>query len=76
MPILEYAGIKTSVIKQCAHFLTTQLNYLNVRSVIFLSVQKLKLKDVNKAFVGLESCDNVQIERSIFEYANWKRLQV
>ena len=25
---------------------------------------------VNKAFVGLGSCDNVQIERSIFEFAN------
>ena len=30
----------------------------------------------NKAFVGLRSCDNVQTERSIFEYANWQRLQV
>ena len=26
---------------------------------------------LNKAFVGLGSCDNVQAERSIFEYANW-----
>ena len=25
----------------------------------------------NKAFVGLGSCDNVQTEWSIFEYANW-----
>ena len=31
---------------------------------------------VNKAFVGLENCDNVQTERSILEYANWPRLQV
>ena len=29
----------------------------------------------NKAFVGLGSCDNVQTERSIFEYANWPKLQ-
>ena len=26
---------------------------------------------INKAFVGLGSCDNVQTERSIFKYANW-----
>merc|ERR1712121_510240 len=30
----------------------------------------------NKAFVGLGSCDNVQTERDIFEYANWPRLQI
>ena len=29
----------------------------------------------NKAFVGLRSSDNVQTERSIFEYANWQKLQ-
>ena len=38
----------------------------------FLQLQKIE----NKAFVGLGSCDNVQTERSIFEYANWPRLQV
>ena len=32
--------------------------------------------EINKAFVGLGSCDNVQTERSIFEYANWARLLV
>ena len=31
---------------------------------------------INKAFVGLGSCDNVQTERKIFEYANWPRLQI
>ena len=31
---------------------------------------------VNKAFVGLKSCDNVQTETSIFKYANWPMLQV
>ena len=30
----------------------------------------------NKAFVGLGSCDNVQTERKIFEYANWPRPQI
>ena len=35
-------------------------------------VKKIK----NKAFVRLGSCDNIQTERSIFEYANWPRLQV
>ena len=30
----------------------------------------------NKAFVGLGSCDNVQTERKIFEYANWPRLYI
>ena len=30
----------------------------------------------NKDFVGLGSCDNVQTERSIFEYANWQSLQI
>ena len=30
----------------------------------------------NKAFIGLGSCDNVQIERIIFEYENWPRLQI
>ena len=30
---------------------------------------------LNKAFVGLGSCDNVQTERSIFKYANWPKLQ-
>merc|ERR1712081_136047 len=30
----------------------------------------------NKAFVGLGSCDNVQTERIIFEYANWPRIQI
>ena len=30
----------------------------------------------NKVFVGLRSCDNVQTERSIFEYANWPMLQI
>ena len=30
----------------------------------------------NKAFVGLKSCDNVQTETKIFEYANWPRLQI
>ena len=28
----------------------------------------------NKAFVALGSCDNVQTERSIFEYANWLKV--
>ena len=28
-----------------------------------------------KAFDGLGSCDNVQTERSIFEYANWPGLR-
>ena len=42
----------------------------------------LKLTDpmfsqgLNKAFVGHGSCDNVQTERKIFEYANWPRLQI
>ena len=31
---------------------------------------------LNKAFVGFGSCDNVQTERKIFEYANWPRLQI
>ena len=31
---------------------------------------------LNKAFVGLGSCDNVQTKRSIFEYANWPRHQI
>ena len=31
-------------------------------------------RDKNKAFVRLGSCDNVQTERSIFEYANWPKL--
>ena len=31
---------------------------------------------LNKAFVGLGSCDNVQTERKIFEYASWPRLQI
>ena len=31
---------------------------------------------INKAFVGLRSCDNVQTERKIFKYANWPRLQI
>ena len=30
----------------------------------------------NKAFIGLGSCDNVQTERSIFEYVNWPWLQI
>ena len=30
----------------------------------------------NKAFVELGSCDNVHTERKIFEYANWRRLQI
>ena len=30
----------------------------------------------NKAFVGLGSSNNVQTERKIFEYANWRRLQL
>ena len=32
-------------------------------------------QNLNKAFVGLGSCDNVQAERSIFEYANWPKLR-
>jgi len=32
--------------------------------------------NLNKAFVGLGSCDNVQTETSIFEYANWPSLQI
>ena len=38
--------------------------------------QKIKLTLINKAFVGLGSCENVQTERSIFKYANWPRLQI
>ena len=30
----------------------------------------------NKAFVGLRSFDNIHTERSIFEIANWPRLQI
>ena len=30
----------------------------------------------NKAFVGLGSCDKVQTERKIFEYANWPKLKI
>ena len=30
----------------------------------------------NKSFVRLWSCDNVQTERKIFEYAHWPRLQI
>ena len=33
-----------------------------------------KYHKINKAFVGLGSCDNVQTERSIFEYVNWPKL--
>ena len=33
-------------------------------------------RNLNKAFIGLGSCDNIQTERSIFEYANWPRLEV
>ena len=35
-------------------------------------------KTINKAFVGLGSCNKVQTEGSIFEYENWPwpRLQV
>ena len=29
----------------------------------------------NKAFVGLGSCDNVQTEMPILEYANWPKLR-
>ena len=31
--------------------------------------------DGNKAFIRLGICDNVEIERSIFEYANRQKLQ-
>ena len=32
--------------------------------------------NINKAFVGLGSCDNVQTKRSFFKYAKWPRLQI
>ena len=35
------------------------------------SMRKVDEEEKNKAFVGLGSCDNVQTEWSIFEYANW-----
>ena len=34
-----------------------------------------KKRKENKAFVGLKSCDNVQNEILIFEYANYPKLQ-
>merc|ERR1712081_165439 len=39
-------------------------------------LQKMTISLKNKAFVGLGSCDNVQTERKIFEYANWPWLQI
>ena len=39
-----------------------------------LRVKKKTHLLLNQAFVRLGSCDNVQTERSIFEYANWPRL--
>ena len=42
--------------------------FLNSCDLPGLAPHCLKL---NKAFVGLGSCDNVQAERSFFEYANW-----
>ena len=41
-----------------------------------LRVKKKTHLLLNQAFVRLGSFDNVQTERSIFEYANWPRLQV
>ena len=32
-------------------------------------------QELNKVFVGLGSCDNVQTESSIFENANWSKPQ-
>ena len=44
--------------------------------IIFYIHKNLTSQNLNKAFVGLGSCDNVQTERKIFEYANWPRLQI
>merc|ERR1719317_1521788 len=47
-----------------------------IMSSISISIYFHILVMINKAFVGLGSCDNVQTERIIFEYANWPRLQL
>ena len=49
-----------------------KLIMLLVSSLIY---NVLRLKG-HKTFDGLRSCNNVQTERKIFEYVNWRRLQI
>ena len=48
----------------------------SISPLVWLIWGREKLMVKNKAFVGLGSCDNLQTKRSIFEYANWPRLQI
>ena len=48
----------------------------NKHNLSITKAQILPQDELNKAFVGLGSCDNVQTKRKIFEYANWPRLKI
>ena len=48
----------------------------NLTNLYLLKQGLRRTRTKNMAFVGLGSCDNVQTETSILEYANWPRLQI
>ena len=77
-PVMTCSWIDHSLFLTCSQlihnlFMTCSwpIHYIFIR--ISLLVHYLFFK--NKAFVTLGSCDNVQTERSIFEYANWPKLR-
>ena len=53
--------------------MATPSSILLLSTDLFEDICRLYL---NKAYVRLTSCHNVQTERKIFEYANWSRLQI
>ena len=53
--------------------MATPSSILLLSTDLFEDICRLYL---NKAYVRLTSCHNVQTERKIFEYANWPRLQL
>ena len=62
--------------QQLANWIKCEKNKFVIRIIIIVSkMRETFLEKYNKAFVGLRSCDKVQTERSIFEYANWPKLQ-
>ena len=62
--------------RQLANWIKCEKNKFVIRIIIIVSkMRETFLEKYNKAFVGLRSCDKVQTERSIFEYANWPKLQ-
>ena len=60
----------------CNNIQILSMYCFNISKIFMKYLTKGRFQNKNKAFIGLGSCDNVQTERSIFEYANWSRLYI